>query len=136
MDQAAEPAGGVPERARDAVGGDLERAQDARARRLDAVQDAAVGLAEVDGDSASETSTRTPDDERAAAATALRRGEARTVERWTDDPSAATRAVTGSRGTERPSVGETAGRSRRARLSDAAVVVAATAAPRLAASGG
>ena len=47
VDEAAEPADRVGERARDPVGGDLERPQDRRARPLDAVE---RGRAERDGD--------------------------------------------------------------------------------------
>ena len=63
VDQAAEPARGVAERARDALGADLERAQDARPAGLDAVQEAAVGLPEVDGDERERDDTQDRDDE-------------------------------------------------------------------------
>ena len=63
VDQAAEPARGVAERARDALGADLERAQDARAAGLDAVQEAAVGLPEVDGDERERDDAQDRDDE-------------------------------------------------------------------------
>jgi hypothetical protein len=66
VEDPAEPARCVLERAGDAVGGDLEGAQDARAGRLDAVQEAVVGLAEVHRDEPEREDAEHPDDEASA----------------------------------------------------------------------